>query len=177
MPPDTDEKVHGNQYNFPEHVEKEKIPGGEDSNQTKFQQQQESEEFLFAILNVIPGKHNGDGSQECRQDDEPETQTIDAHMIVNLGRSNPDRVGDELLPRGAGLVTHYKLERSSKGDQRERERQPAGYLRLTAGYEQREQEAERGNGDDKIERAHRVIPPLTPSTISNNTEPTRTQVA
>ena len=122
MPPDTDEKVHGNQDNFPEHVEQEQVPGGEHANQPKFQQQQEGEEFLFAVLNVIPGKHNGDGRQKGGQDDEPETQAIDADMIVNLGRSDPDYVGDKLLSRRAGLVTQYKFERSSKGDQGESER-------------------------------------------------------
>ncbi len=48
--PDADQEVHRHQRDFPEHVEQEQVLRDEDADQAEFEQQQEREEFLDAVL-------------------------------------------------------------------------------------------------------------------------------
>jgi hypothetical protein len=84
--PDADQEVHGHQRDFPEHVKQEEILRHEDAHQAEFQQQQEGEEFLDAILHGAPGDQHADGREEGGEQDEPEADAVDGDVEVNLGR-------------------------------------------------------------------------------------------
>ena len=114
--PDADQEVHRHQHDFPEHVEQEQIPGGENADQPEFQQQQKREELFDAVVDGVPRKQNRDRRQERGKNDQPQAQAIDADVIVNLRILDPDHVGDELL---AGLA---RFETRSPGRAKPRTR-------------------------------------------------------
>src|SRR5262249_44909862 len=58
--PHSDEEVHGDKRNFPEHIEEEQIQRHEYANDTKFEQQQERVEERRLFLDVVPGDEHRD---------------------------------------------------------------------------------------------------------------------
>ena len=112
--PDADQEIHGHQHDFPEHEEQEQIPCGEDTDEAEFEQQQEGEEFLDLVVDGFPREQDGDGRQERGEDDQPETEAVDAHVIVDFGILDPDEVGDELLAGLAGLKSEGEPERERR---------------------------------------------------------------
>ena len=56
--PDPDQKVHGNQRDFPEYKEQEEVEGAEYADQSEFQQQQECEELFDVFVDGPPGEQH-----------------------------------------------------------------------------------------------------------------------
>jgi hypothetical protein len=102
--PDADQEIHGHQRDFPEHVEQEQVLRCEYAGEAKFQQQHEGEELLAAALNRVPGNQDADGCEERGQDQQPQAQSVERYVVVNVGRGHPDDVGDELLAGADDLV-------------------------------------------------------------------------
>ena len=177
MAPDADQEVHGHQHHFPEHEEEEEIPGGEHADEAELQQQKEGEEFLGAVVNGFPGKQNRNGRQECRKNNQPQAEAVDAYVIVNFGTRNPHHVSDELLARLAALETHRKTQRDQERDQGNRQREQLEGILLRARNQQRKNEANCRDRNNEVEKVHRVTPSATPIMTSRATEPSTTHVA
>ncbi len=175
--PDADQEVHRHQHHFPEHIEEEEIPCGEDSDESKFEQEYEGEEFLGPVVNCLPGKQYGDRRQEGGQNHEPQAEAVDADVPVDFGTGNPDVIGDELLSGLAALETIHQTQRENEGRQRHPERQHLDGIFLRAWHQQRKNEPKRGKRNDQIEKVHRVTPSATPIRIRRHTAPSTTHVA
>ena len=63
--PDADEEVHGDENDFPEHVEQEQVPRGEDADESALEQQQERVVFFGAVFDGVPREQDRDGGEEA----------------------------------------------------------------------------------------------------------------
>src|SRR5579862_4603594 len=97
-------------------------------------------------------------------------------MVVDVGRNDPNQVGDELLARSIGLELKGQPQRSHERRQREPQRQPANGGMRSPWRQQQDHEADERDRQYDVQQVHRR-PPATPSTKSRNTLPTSTQVA
>ena len=70
--PDADQQVHGDELQFPEHVEQEDVQGGEDADHAGQHEEQADHEFLHPVLDVVPGGQHTDGGKERRQENQKE---------------------------------------------------------------------------------------------------------
>jgi hypothetical protein len=53
--PDTDEEVHRNQDEVPEHVEEKQVERGEHAQHGRLEQEHEDRELLDLLVNALPG--------------------------------------------------------------------------------------------------------------------------
>ena len=156
--PDADQEVEhrATSTTSREHVEQEEIPRGEHADETEFQQQEEGEKLFGAVLDVTPRDQDRDGSQERRQNDQPEAQTVDADMPVDLGIGDPNRVTDELLAGLSRLISRSQPQGEHKREQRDAESHHADQLILRPGDQKSQDETDAGDGDQEIEKIHRA---------------------
>ena len=95
MAPDSDQEVHGDQGNFPEHVEQEQVERNEDADQPEFEQDQKGEELFDAMVDGLPRHQNRNRREEGGQQHQPERQAVQADVVVNRRRRDPDAVVNE----------------------------------------------------------------------------------
>ena len=59
--PETDDKIHGDQHDFPKNVEKENIQGHKDTEDTHFQKEEKDKIFLKTLLDTCPRRQKNNG--------------------------------------------------------------------------------------------------------------------
>src|ERR1039457_328657 len=64
-----DQEGHGNQRRFQEEVEQEQVELGKDADQSRLQNQEQDEEFLYALVNRAPGNEHAQGREKSGQYD------------------------------------------------------------------------------------------------------------
>src|SRR5262249_8148984 len=96
--PDTDQEIHGHQHDFPEHIKQKQVERTEDSDHSRFEQQHENEVFLQTSVNG-PGGENSQRGEQCSQEDQKNTDSIDTHRVVDAERGNPWHFNGELKVR------------------------------------------------------------------------------
>src|SRR5438270_811853 len=64
MSPDADEEVHGDEHDFPEEEKEKEVERKKNADDADFEHQQHDEKFFEAMMNAVPGREYGDGSQE-----------------------------------------------------------------------------------------------------------------
>ncbi len=74
--PDADQEVHRDQRNFPERVEQEQVERDEYTDQSEFEQDQEREKFLHAMVDVFPGNQDRDRREQRGQQHQPQAQAV-----------------------------------------------------------------------------------------------------
>ena len=95
--PDTDDEVHRDQHEFPEHVEEEEIEGQEYADHAGLQEQEHGVVFLDAVLDGIPGAENGDEAHQRGEHDQQEADAVEADVVIGAQRGNPLRALFELI--------------------------------------------------------------------------------
>ena len=88
--PDRDQKVHRHQTQFPENIEQEKVERDEDADHSCFEQQEHKEKFARAFVNRLGGIVQRERRQQRREPDERHTQAVNADVIADVDRLNPD---------------------------------------------------------------------------------------
>ena len=89
VPPDADQKSHGNQHELPEEKKEKHVEGEEDADDADFQQQQHHEELFHAMLDAAPRSQNRNGRQERSQQHEKHADAVGAKVIVNRRCGDP----------------------------------------------------------------------------------------
>ena len=67
--PNTDDKVHRDQNQFPKHVEQERVGSHKDASHTKLQEQHKNVEFLYALSHRLPRRQERNWHDQCREQD------------------------------------------------------------------------------------------------------------
>ena len=62
--PDADQQVHGDEHDFPENIEQEKVQGYKDPDHPGFQEEDADHELFDLILDVLPAGNHGDHGLE-----------------------------------------------------------------------------------------------------------------
>src|SRR5690349_4395849 len=83
MPPDGDEEVHRQEHDFPEKEKEEKVQSEEYADDTAHDEQQVEIIKPLSFSNFRPGGHHRDEAEHIRQDDQDETETIQAKMQID----------------------------------------------------------------------------------------------
>src|SRR5262249_46313142 len=161
--PDANKEGHRDKHHFPEEEEEEEIEREEDANDADFEHQQHDEEFLDALVNVVPGRDDRDGSEERRQDDEEHAEAVHAEVIPNRRGSDPMEILLELIAGDREL--HVPRQQQEKREAEFKERNAKGesfdeFVIVAAKNEDRER-ADNRNEDKAREHAgkhHRETP-------------------
>ena len=109
-----DQQSHRDQRPFPEEVEQEQVQRGENADQGRLKQQQQNEKFLYALMYRGPGNQHAERRQECGQHHQPDGNSVNAHVVVNVGRSDPDFVDLELKNTALTMEVHRQVKRGHK---------------------------------------------------------------
>ena len=94
-----DQQRHRDQRRFPEEVEQEQVERGENADQRRLQHQQQDEEFLHPLVNRIPRNQHAQRREERGQHHQPDGNSVNAHVVMNVGSRDPDLVDLELEAR------------------------------------------------------------------------------
>src|SRR5207249_11709361 len=89
--PDADEEVHGQQHEFPENIEEEKIQGDEYAHHAGIKQEKERKVSFHGLVNS-PGGEDAQETEQRGQEHHGDAETIDAHKVFDV-RSEERRVG------------------------------------------------------------------------------------
>src|SRR4029078_7120162 len=104
--PELDQKVAGNQHEFPKHEKENQVQRDEDPHGRGFQSQQGHHVQLGLIANGVPGINDHYNGQTGGQSDEQDAEAIHSQVVADAQRRNPWDVFDELHGRGAGDKSH-----------------------------------------------------------------------
>ena len=173
--PDADQEIHGDEADFPKHVKQKQVLGEENTHQAEFEQQQESEEFLDAALDVAPTDQHADGGEEGGEQHQPEADAIGGDVETDLRRCDPGQIDGELIAGERAVEPAEQGQRGDKGGERDRQRPVAARCRRGARQRHRDQESGGREQENEQEEVHRR-PPAIMRTITS-TPPSATQVA
>ncbi len=175
--PDSDQEVHRNQHDLPEHIEQEQVQRYEDPNHAGLEQEHE-DEVLLDPVGDRPGSQHGQRRQEGRQQDQKQADAVDAQLITDSERRNPGSVGHELKIRRRGIEVPEQMEGEDESQKRHPKGDDAGRLLLVSPEKKQQQCPHcRGEGHDREDFCvqqflhHRSIHAIT------RTPPTRIQPA
>jgi hypothetical protein len=109
--PDADQEVHGQQYDFPEHVEQEEIQGQKDSQHARFQQQ-EQDAVRLDVPGHRPTSARRQQADQRGQHDQRHADPVGPHEILDPERRDPRHVKDVLhVRRRFALVVERAAQR------------------------------------------------------------------
>src|SRR5467141_3913467 len=141
--PDADQQGHRNQHHFPEKEKEEKVQRQKYADNADFQHQQHHEKFFDAMLDALPRSQDGDGRQESRQDDEEQTDSINAQVIINRGLVDPLEVFLQVITGCANRHYANHQEREQKFSQRNNQRDDANEFVIVTAQQQKRQRSHR----------------------------------
>src|SRR4029077_10439201 len=93
--PNTDEKIHRHQHDFPKDIKKEKVQRDERAEHPGFQQEHEEKIFLDLIL-YRPRGENRQRHKKSREQNQKQADAIDADDILDAVAWHPWYALDEL---------------------------------------------------------------------------------
>src|SRR5215213_8777628 len=89
--PHAHEQIHGDQRDLEEDVEQDQILRREDPEHPDLGNEQ-CGEVLFEVSTYIPGGQNRDNREECREEEHPEPETVQADAVAYVQRLYPGYV-------------------------------------------------------------------------------------
>src|SRR5690242_9365465 len=104
--PEFDQKVAGNQHQFPEHEEENEIDRDEDTHRRRFERQERHHVQLRLVANGIPGINDHEHGQKDGQADEEHADSVDGQVVADAQGRNPPDVLDELHRGRIGNEAH-----------------------------------------------------------------------
>jgi hypothetical protein len=87
----------------------------------RLQDQQQNEEFLHPLVNRMPGNQHAQGREERGQHHQPDGNSVNAHVVMNVGGRNPDFVDLELERAEFTMQVYRQMQRGHKCQQRDDE--------------------------------------------------------
>jgi hypothetical protein len=93
--PDPDQQVHGNEHDFPEDVEKEKVEGHKNPDHPRFQEEEADHELFDLLLDILPAGEDRDDGEKSRGEPgkaTPPTQEIKIPGIWDPGTLSTNRM-------------------------------------------------------------------------------------
>src|SRR6266849_4455622 len=148
VPPNADQQRHGNQHHFPEKEEEEKVEREKHADNADFQHQQHHKKLFDAVLDALPRRQNRNRSQERRQDDEEQADSINAQVIIDRRLVDPLQVFLEMIPGRAYGNRADHQEGKQKFSQRNDQRDDANEFVIVAAQQQKRQRPH-GRGEDQ----------------------------
>ena len=135
-----DQQRHRNQRRFPEEVEQEQIERGENADQGRFQDQQQDEEFLDPLVDRSPRNQHAQRREESRQHHQPDGNSVNAHVVMNVGSRDPDFIDLELEGVVIAVQIYRQMQRGHKRQHGDDQRKNLD-VAITAGNQQNQQPA------------------------------------
>src|SRR5258708_6701240 len=105
---------HRDQRRFPEEIEQEQVERGENADQGRLQDQQQYKEFLDPLMNRCPRNQHAQRRQERSQHHQPDGNSVDAHVVMNVGGRDPDFVDLELEGASLAMQVYRQMQRRHK---------------------------------------------------------------
>ena len=112
-----DQQCHRDQRRFPEEIEQEQVERGENANQSRFQNQQQDKEFFDPLMNRSPRNQHAQWREERIQHHQPDGNSVNAHVVMNVRRRHPDFVDFKLERAGLTMEMHRQMQRRHKRQQ------------------------------------------------------------
>ena len=119
--PNADQKVHRDQHDLPEHIEQEEVHRHENAHHAGLQQEQEDVVLLLSRLDGGPGRQESQNSEEGRQQDQQQGDTVDPELVSGTDGLDPGRTFAKLkqIPLAIkGEPKRYRDDEVDQSDQR-----------------------------------------------------------
>ena len=148
----------GTSDELPEGVVDHQVKREEDTEHCGLLQQKERVELFDARVDGAPGGEHADGCEEAGEDDEPHGEAIDAEVIADGRRDDPEAIDFELKAAVVVIEVRGQVEREHEGGERD-EQGPALHQLAPLGQKRCDDGAEGGQqenpGEDGvIDRGH-----------------------
>ena len=117
--PDTDDQEHRDQHGFPEDVEQQAIECAEHTDHQPFQDQEGGEILCRPALDRVPPGNHDQRRDERRQQDQWRRNAVDAQVVPDIERLDPQHPLDELHAR-LGIV-ESEIQSDARQERQERE--------------------------------------------------------
>ena len=155
--PNPDQEIHRDESHFPEDVEQEQIQAQENAHHAGLQEQQENVEFAHPVGDTLPGCQHRERPDETGQDHEPQTDAVDAQVILDAEALDPRHALDELhaATRGHEPAQERQAEREVRQHAGQGQ-QPHGPGRAARQKQQR-QRGEHRQEDDGGQQTHGAL--------------------
>ena len=141
--PDSDQEVHRDQHDFPEHVEENQVERGEDTDHPRLEDEEQRHVGLHLLRDGREGGEDRDGREQGRQEDEEHAHAVDAEVVLDAEARHPRRLLHELHAALSRVEHGEERQRGDEGQDRHEERDPADHPHLRR---RDEQEEERSHG-------------------------------
>ena len=160
--PHADDEEHRDEAALEEQVEQHEVERREGADHQRFQHQERDHVFADADLDGAPARRDAERHDRGGEDDERQRDAVDAH-VVGAEAGEPGVLLDELEFRRARIEAPHQIERDDEGDQRGRERHPAGvagarFVRAQHGDEQHADERQEGGDGQHGPGRHQCTP-------------------
>ncbi len=148
-PPDADQKVHGQEHDFPENVEEEKVKGAENTHHPRLEQKKEGHVSLDLLLDV-PRPYHGEEGEQGREQNHGDADPVHADKVLDIERPDPGVVLYELerpVVRDAGqcpVEREKELHRQKDRNEGEQGSDDLYHVVLPPGDEENEERAQEG---------------------------------
>ncbi len=116
-----DEDGHGDEREFPEGVVDNEIEREKDAEHRGLLQQEERVELFDAGIDGAPGGEYADGREEAGEHDQPDREAIDAEVVVDGRRDDPEPIDLKLEAGVVVIEVRGQMQREHERGQRDEE--------------------------------------------------------
>src|SRR6266852_609628 len=163
VPPNADQQGHGYQHHFPEEKKEEEIQRKKHAHHADFQHQQHHKKFLHAVLDALPRCQNRNWRQERRQNDQKQTDSVNAEVVIDWRLVDPLEVFLEMIPTRPNRNGPDHQERKQKFSHGNDQRDNPDKFVIVAAQQQKRQRPHGGEENQhrkqmSARQHHRTIP-------------------
>ncbi len=124
--PDTDDQEHRDQHTLEQDVEQDQVKGTEHTDHQGLKHQKGDHVFAHTGLDGFPAGNDADRHKQGRQQNEPDRDTVNAHLVAEAEGRQPLNLLHHLEPGYGRIETDQHEQRDDKGGDRGEQRNPAG---------------------------------------------------
>jgi hypothetical protein len=95
-PPEFDQKVTGDEHEFPKDEEEDQIDGEEDPHRSRFEGEERHHVELHLMAHGVPGINDDQDREECREPNEEDTDPVNREVVADPEGGNPRHVFGKL---------------------------------------------------------------------------------
>ena len=172
--PDADDQVHRNQRGFKEHVEQHAVDGAEHADHQAAEDQESAHVLVHALGDHLPGRDHHDHVDERSQQHEPQRNSVNPQVVIDVETFDPRALFDELHRRRAQLEPVVQRQRDQKAGNSADQRNPAHNLGMLIATERQQHDTKKDRcPDGETQQTHFGVPSYLPGqtnqVISTNT--------
>ena len=128
--PDADDEVHRDQGGLEKHIEQQTVKRAEDTNHQAAQNQERAHVLVDTARDDFPAGDHDHQVHKGRQQHEPERDTVQADVVVDVEAPNPGLFLHELHRGRAELEAAVQRQRDHERRKRADQRDPAHHVRM-----------------------------------------------